>query len=78
MPREMRYRGPVETCSSINVDCIDRFIGIFDAIRWVGGLILASWCEEQASIWGKRQPSEKGGTCLVPIYGRVFDTHAAH
>ena len=74
----MRYRWSVETRSSVDVDCIDRFVGILGSIRGVRGLILAGWCEKQASIWGERQPSEEGGASLIPVYGCVFDTHAAH
>lgn len=78
MPREMRYRWPIETCSSVDVDCIDHIVDIFGSIRCVGGLILASWCEKQASIWGECQSSEKGSTSLVPVYGCVLDTSVAH
>lgn len=78
VPREMRYGWPIETCSSVDVDCIDHIIGILGSIRWVRGLILASWCEKQASIWGECQSSEEGGASLVPVYGCVLDSHTAH
>lgn len=78
MPREMRYRWPVETCSRIDIDCIDHIFGIFGSIRLVRGLILAGWGEKQASIRGKCQPSEKGGASLVPVDSCVLDSGTPH
>ena len=78
MPWEMRYRRPIETCSSVDVDCIDYLVGVFGSVRWMRGLILASWREKQASIRGERQSSEEGRASLVSVYRCVLDAHTSH
>jgi len=76
--RKVCYGWSIQTCPSVDVDGVDHIVGRFSSVMWIGGFVLASRCEKQTSVWGKRESSEERCVCLICIQGCILHSHTSH